>query len=91
MSEEEYAETCSCGLPPGECRVHSRAGSPNARSALNIDTLWADDVLRTNGRHPHVEMTRKRASRASQTQQEWRHGAIMTPRCDAITRIPERL
>jgi hypothetical protein len=35
-----YAETCSCGLPPGECRVHPRA-RPTQRPPEGDWRVWA--------------------------------------------------
>jgi hypothetical protein len=37
---EWYAESCSCGLPPGECRVHPR-GRPSQRPPAGDRRVWA--------------------------------------------------
>ena len=39
-SWEWYAESCSCGLPPGECRVHPR-GRPSQRPPAGDWRVWA--------------------------------------------------
>jgi hypothetical protein len=35
-----YAESCSCGLPPGECRVHPR-GRTSQRPPAGDRRVWA--------------------------------------------------
>ena len=85
-----YAETCPCGLPPGECRVHPRARLHSARPRATGESgrTWRD------ARPARPGPGRPGSSAGSTTapsQKEWRHGAIWAPRCDAITRIPERL
>jgi hypothetical protein len=35
-----YAESCACGLPPGECRAHPRA-RPTQRAPTGDWRVWA--------------------------------------------------
>ena len=39
-----YAESCPCGLPPGECRAHPRAGPPSGppRATGESGRTWPD-------------------------------------------------
>ena len=60
---------CPKKWPNGAYAIFLSGEKPERARGLNINSLWADDVLRTNGRH----QSPKRASRASHTQQEWRH------------------